>query len=266
MSSSPSPVPMILDDEALLSEFNDTLFSSLSQNSFQFPVPRELTHVGINADIIQPGLIQLQPAFDSYSGTLETLQEIPVRQTNEHVGHLAPGTFVFSGNPLQNITQQQLQSLTNGAADGNLQDLTLQQEMVPNSLEDAITCLRQESNQGHNIQPQQISLQQQQQQQQQQMLQQQTLQQQQSLQEQQQLQQQSNVVAGNPHGMSGLNDGLATTGNTITIPLLQQGGDNTVTLNNILAATMQQHQQSMNTEQSQQVVTLQVGVPPDNNG
>ena len=37
------------------------------------------------------------------------LTEIPLRQTNEHVGHLARGTFVFSGNPLQNITQQQLQ-------------------------------------------------------------------------------------------------------------------------------------------------------------
>ena len=40
-SQSPDPVPMVLDEEALLSEFTDTLFSSLNHN-FMFPDPREL--------------------------------------------------------------------------------------------------------------------------------------------------------------------------------------------------------------------------------
>ena len=40
-NKSPDPVPMVLDEEALLSEFSDTLFTSLD-HKFLFPNPKEL--------------------------------------------------------------------------------------------------------------------------------------------------------------------------------------------------------------------------------
>ncbi|XP_041955653.1 MLX-interacting protein isoform X1 [Alosa alosa] len=62
-----SPVPMemdpFIDMDVLMSEFSDTLFSTLaSHQPIAWPNPREIAHAG-NADMIQPGLIPLQPDF-----------------------------------------------------------------------------------------------------------------------------------------------------------------------------------------------------------
>uniref|UniRef100_A0A8C9L5V8 MLX interacting protein n=1 Tax=Pavo cristatus TaxID=9049 RepID=A0A8C9L5V8_PAVCR len=71
-----TPVPMeegsLLDADMLMSEFTDTLFSTLSSHQLvSWPNPREIAHLG-NADMIQPGLIPLQPNFD-FMDTFEDL-------------------------------------------------------------------------------------------------------------------------------------------------------------------------------------------------
>uniref|UniRef100_A0A8C8VGH1 BHLH domain-containing protein n=1 Tax=Pelusios castaneus TaxID=367368 RepID=A0A8C8VGH1_9SAUR len=82
-----TPVPMeedsFLDADLLMSEFTDTLFSTLSSHQpVAWPNPREIAHLG-NADMIQPGLIPLQPnldfmdTFEPFQGSLpNTLQTV----------------------------------------------------------------------------------------------------------------------------------------------------------------------------------------------
>ncbi|KAL5016828.1 hypothetical protein ScPMuIL_006417 [Solemya velum] len=53
---------------------SDILFSSLNQ-PFAFPIPRDLSGYGF-ADLIQPGLAQLQPPLEDYMDTLDPLQEM----------------------------------------------------------------------------------------------------------------------------------------------------------------------------------------------
>ncbi|NXA49694.1 MLXIP protein, partial [Nothocercus julius] len=74
-----TPVPMeegsLLDADMLMSEFTDTLFSTLSSHQLvSWPNPREIAHLG-NADMIQPGLIPLQPNFD-FMDTFEPFQDL----------------------------------------------------------------------------------------------------------------------------------------------------------------------------------------------
>ncbi|XP_069071027.1 MLX-interacting protein isoform X2 [Pleurodeles waltl] len=74
-----TPVPMeeepLLDMEMLMAEFSDTLFSTLaSHQPTAWPNPRDIAHAG-NADMIQPGLIPLQPNLDLMD-TLEPFQDL----------------------------------------------------------------------------------------------------------------------------------------------------------------------------------------------
>ncbi|XP_012586572.1 PREDICTED: MLX-interacting protein [Condylura cristata] len=74
-----SPVPMeedpLLDTDMLMSEFSDTLFSTLSSHQpVAWPNPREIAHLG-NADMIQPGLMPLQPNLD-FMDTFEPFQDL----------------------------------------------------------------------------------------------------------------------------------------------------------------------------------------------
>ncbi|KAJ8394314.1 hypothetical protein AAFF_G00047210 [Aldrovandia affinis] len=74
-----SPVPMemdsLLDMEMLMYEFSDTLFSTLPYHQpMAWPNPREIAHTG-NADMIQPGLINLQPSLD-FMDTFDPLQDL----------------------------------------------------------------------------------------------------------------------------------------------------------------------------------------------
>ncbi|XP_037231377.1 MLX-interacting protein isoform X2 [Falco biarmicus] len=82
-----TPVPMeegsLLDADMLISEFTDTLFSTLSSHQLvSWPNSRDIAHLG-NADMIQPGLIPLQPNFD-FMDTFESFQDIfmPSRSSN----------------------------------------------------------------------------------------------------------------------------------------------------------------------------------------
>ncbi|XP_035113792.2 MLX-interacting protein isoform X1 [Callithrix jacchus] len=74
-----TPVPMeedpLLDTDMLMSEFSDTLFSTLSSHQpVAWPNPREIAHLG-NADMIQPGLMPLQPNLD-FMDTFEPFQDL----------------------------------------------------------------------------------------------------------------------------------------------------------------------------------------------
>ncbi|XP_032803005.2 MLX-interacting protein-like isoform X2 [Petromyzon marinus] len=61
--------------DTMIMDFSDTLFSSLAQHSFAWPNPREIAHAS-NADVIQPGLIQLQPSLEDYMDTMDSLQDL----------------------------------------------------------------------------------------------------------------------------------------------------------------------------------------------
>ncbi|XP_064459230.1 MLX-interacting protein-like [Ornithodoros turicata] len=62
-------------DDGFIMDLSDTLFSSLSQ-PFDFPNPREIAVRAGLADFIQPGLIQLQPAFEDFMDTFEPLSDV----------------------------------------------------------------------------------------------------------------------------------------------------------------------------------------------
>nr|XP_020458170.1 MLX-interacting protein isoform X1 [Monopterus albus] len=76
-SETPAPMEMdpLFDMDVLMSEFSDTLFSTLaSHQPIPWPNPREIAHAG-NADMIQPGLIPLQPNLD-FMDSFDPLQDL----------------------------------------------------------------------------------------------------------------------------------------------------------------------------------------------
>ncbi|XP_028270088.1 MLX-interacting protein isoform X2 [Parambassis ranga] len=72
----PAPMEMdpLFDMDVLMSEFSDTLFSTLASHQPIWPNPREIAHAG-NADMIQPGLIPLQPNLD-FMDSFDPLQDL----------------------------------------------------------------------------------------------------------------------------------------------------------------------------------------------
>ncbi|XP_063345459.1 MLX-interacting protein isoform X5 [Pelmatolapia mariae] len=77
INEAPAPMEMdnLFDMDVLMSEFTDTLFSTLaSHQPIPFPNPREIAHAG-NADMIQPGLIPLQPNLD-FMDSFDPLQDL----------------------------------------------------------------------------------------------------------------------------------------------------------------------------------------------
>ncbi|CAK6966467.1 MLX-interacting protein isoform X2 [Scomber scombrus] len=76
-NETPAPMEMdpLFDMDVLMSEFSDTLFSTLaSHQPIPWPNPREIAHAG-NADMIQPGLIPLQPNLD-FMDSFDPLQDL----------------------------------------------------------------------------------------------------------------------------------------------------------------------------------------------
>ncbi|XP_032742306.1 MLX-interacting protein [Rattus rattus] len=97
-----TPVPMeedsLLDTDMLMSEFSDTLFSTLSSHQpVAWPNPREIAHLG-NADMIQPGLIPLQPNLD-FMDTFEPFQELFSSSRSIFGSMLPPPTSVPAPDP-----------------------------------------------------------------------------------------------------------------------------------------------------------------------
>uniref|UniRef100_A0A4W6GB49 MLX interacting protein n=1 Tax=Lates calcarifer TaxID=8187 RepID=A0A4W6GB49_LATCA len=77
-NDTPAPMEMdtLFDMDVLMSEFSDTLFSTLaSHQPIAWPNPREIAHAG-NADMIQPGLIPLQPNLDFIVDSFDPLQDL----------------------------------------------------------------------------------------------------------------------------------------------------------------------------------------------
>ncbi|XP_029295853.1 MLX-interacting protein isoform X2 [Cottoperca gobio] len=77
LNETPAPMEMdpLFDMDVLMSEFTDTLFSTLaSHQHIAWPNPREIAHAG-NADMIQPGLIPLQPNLD-FMDSFDPLQDL----------------------------------------------------------------------------------------------------------------------------------------------------------------------------------------------
>ena len=79
------------DFNNMFNDLSDTLFSSFSQGPFQFPNPREIALRATNSDMIQPGLLQLQPTMDDI-GEYESIQDLlntrkhdPPKQNELHV-------------------------------------------------------------------------------------------------------------------------------------------------------------------------------------
>lgn len=74
-TAAPMEMDSLFDMDVLMSEFSDTLFSTLaSHQPISWPNPREIAHAG-NADMIQPGLIPLQPNLD-FMDSFDPLQDL----------------------------------------------------------------------------------------------------------------------------------------------------------------------------------------------
>ncbi|KAI3372832.1 hypothetical protein L3Q82_023281 [Scortum barcoo] len=76
-NETPAPMEMdpLFDMDVLMSEFSDTLFSTLASHQLvPWPNPREIAHAG-NADMIQPGLIPLQPNLD-FMDSFDPMQDL----------------------------------------------------------------------------------------------------------------------------------------------------------------------------------------------
>ncbi|XP_039253639.2 MLX-interacting protein-like isoform X1 [Styela clava] len=88
-------------DDSMFMDLTDRLFSRLSQ-PFQFPNPREIAQHATNSDMMQPGLLQLQPTFDDFIDPLDALQDIftPSRKSPAVNGTNNVSLF-YSGNNSQ---------------------------------------------------------------------------------------------------------------------------------------------------------------------
>ncbi|XP_068268278.1 MLX-interacting protein isoform X3 [Nyctibius grandis] len=123
-----TPVPMeegsLLDADMLMSEFTDTLFSTLSSHQLvSWPNSRDIAHLG-NADMIQPGLIPLQPNFD-FMDTFEPFQDLftPSRSSSyfPSVSAVSSATTDSSSHSSQSPALPS-GSLPNTLPEGNISD------------------------------------------------------------------------------------------------------------------------------------------------
>ncbi|CAK8692937.1 unnamed protein product [Clavelina lepadiformis] len=82
-------------DDQTFTDFTDTLFNSLSQQAFQFPNPREIAMHATNSDLMQSGLLQLQPVMDDYM-EFDPLQELLNPTKKAYPGLPGNGQQTFS--------------------------------------------------------------------------------------------------------------------------------------------------------------------------
>lgn len=127
---SDTPVPMeedqLLDMDMLVYEFPDTLFSTLSSHHpVAWPNPREIAHAG-NADMIQPGLIPLQPNLD-FMDTFEPFQDLfPTTRFS------SPFPSVPSITPLgggSSPSQEAILSASN--LTGTISSVNIEEDLIP---------------------------------------------------------------------------------------------------------------------------------------
>lgn len=88
MPATPESISGSLDaimkaDDNMFADLADKLFRGLSQ-PFQFPNPREIAQHATNADMMQPGLLQLQPPIDDFMDPLDLDIFSPQRKPLTH--------------------------------------------------------------------------------------------------------------------------------------------------------------------------------------
>ncbi|GCB67601.1 MLX-interacting protein isoform X1 [Scyliorhinus torazame] len=137
---SDTPVPMeedqLLDMDMLMSEFSDTLFSTLSSHHpVAWPNPREIAHAG-NADMIQPGLIPLQPNLD-FMDTFEPFQDFfPITRFPSLAGSLfsssTPSTPTVTSLCASSSPQQET-ILPADNLTGTISSVDIEEEIIPSA-------------------------------------------------------------------------------------------------------------------------------------
>uniref|UniRef100_A0A8D8W4T9 MLX-interacting protein n=1 Tax=Cacopsylla melanoneura TaxID=428564 RepID=A0A8D8W4T9_9HEMI len=93
----------MLMDEDYMEFMSDTLFSTISSQSFFFPDSKELSRVAYNADFIQPSLVQLQPNLDELMDGFEPFQDLlcPKLPTVIEEQYPSPSSSLSSSLPSQ---------------------------------------------------------------------------------------------------------------------------------------------------------------------
>ncbi|KAL4001778.1 Helix-loop-helix DNA-binding domain family protein [Acanthocheilonema viteae] len=102
------------DADDLDNEFTDTLFASLMQ-PYTFPNPKEITQ-GCNADVMQPGLLSLQPSIEEIMASLDPPEQLLNEIGNYNASNVSATspctpkeyetTFSTLANPIQQPTRQ----------------------------------------------------------------------------------------------------------------------------------------------------------------
>ncbi|EJD73734.1 CBR-MML-1 protein [Loa loa] len=98
------------DTDDLDNEFTDTLFANLMQ-PYTFPNPKEITQ-GCNADVMQPGLLSLQPSIEEIMASLDPPEQLLDEIGNYSASNVsatspcAPKEYETTFNNFTNPTQQ----------------------------------------------------------------------------------------------------------------------------------------------------------------
>ncbi|XP_023680351.1 MLX-interacting protein isoform X1 [Paramormyrops kingsleyae] len=102
----PMEMDLLIDMDVLMSEFSDTLFSTLaSHQSLGLPNSRDIAHAA-NADMIQPGLNPLQPNVD-FMDSFEHYPDLFQRPFNAPITTPVPPMSASSSHTQTNMTSEQ---------------------------------------------------------------------------------------------------------------------------------------------------------------
>ncbi|XP_074643349.1 MLX-interacting protein-like isoform X2 [Tubulanus polymorphus] len=141
-----SATPSLAIDDDYFMDFSDTLFSTLNQ-TYPFPSSKDMAQLG-NADFIQPGLMQLQPNFDDFMDTMETLPDIFGVNNNDMVTTTSQASSII---PYLTDTRQLGGQVTSSILDTAVQQIRPTQSL--NRVDEASGSILLNSNQTITNQP-----------------------------------------------------------------------------------------------------------------
>ncbi|XP_046339014.1 carbohydrate-responsive element-binding protein-like isoform X2 [Haliotis rufescens] len=110
--SQPSATDLLITNDFEEMDFTDNLFSSLKE-PFQFPNPRELSQLGC-ADLIQPGLIQLQPNLEDFMD-VDTVHDMIMNSSRTQMTNFLSGStgsldILPTGSAIQSSNSDPMQT------------------------------------------------------------------------------------------------------------------------------------------------------------
>ncbi|XP_071094017.1 MLX-interacting protein-like isoform X5 [Haliotis cracherodii] len=110
--SQPSATDLLITNDFEEMDFTDNLFSSLKE-PFQFPNPRELSQLGC-ADLIQPGLIQLQPNLEDFMD-VDTVHDMIMNSSRTQMTNFLSGStgsldILPTGSAIQSSSSDPMQA------------------------------------------------------------------------------------------------------------------------------------------------------------